>query len=417
MENNEVLKKSTKLYLDHENFPMLNKLDEKYVSEMCYDIFKRGYESYFPNIENMNIQNTNNTIYTDSIKSDLNKVSNILEELVGVTNNSSKKGKLTENIVYNMLKTKFKDYTLEETRGIPHSGDAILSFNKTDKILIEVKNYTKAVDRDEVDKLIYDMKYTKIRFSLFISIRSGFVGKKQMSIQEFSYENESYVIVFLPNLFSQIDKVEAGVLLLQKLMQLTNNKNKQNNKNNKKIKWLESSIMGHLTDLDNIYTDLANFKQKYYTLENSIKKSLHEFYFALRSYEVDVKNRVNKVFETISVDLNSKYNKNSKNNKLVKLGVNIDSKYSKNIGLIFEIIMKCGYKLKWVNYKDNTQNKLIQTWYIFDNNNHDVMEGIMLKDNKIVQIVLKNRSFDIKITGNIKLELVRMESFFNCLVT
>ena len=41
-------KKMIKLYLDNDEFPMLSKFNDATLDGICHDIFKKGYQSYFP---------------------------------------------------------------------------------------------------------------------------------------------------------------------------------------------------------------------------------------------------------------------------------------------------------------------------------------------------------------------------------
>lgn len=426
-----------KLYINNDDFPMLFKLDKSQLGNLCYDIFKRGYESYFPDKDAVDKQ-----LYSESIKydlqriqSDLNKAnidekldkfSNILENLLGITNSSSKKGEASENMIYGMIRAKFKDYALEETRHLPHNGDAILNIihndqngsdhsdhtnsqNNYTQVMLEVKNYTKTVDRDEIDKLIYDMKYTHIRYAIIISLRSGFINRKQMSIQEFQYNDETYTIIFLPNLFGQIDMIEASIILVQRIIDLHNSRQNKT-QSNLEIKWLYNHVIEHLKELDIVYKDFEQFKQKYYVLENSIKQNLHDYYFALRGYEMDIKNRINSIWKSINKDFDKAeedvMNKDIIVEKISDLKKNTKFKLSKNISLIFEILMKNGYHIS------STHNK--KFWHVLDKDR--LIIGSALRDGDILQINIigdNKLSYNIPTVGNIKNDLVKLDTILS----
>ena len=53
-----------------------------------------------------------------------------------------------------------------------HSGDAWIYLPDKEKIMIEAKNYTKTINKDEVEKMEYDMKFNNIKFCLFLSLNA-----------------------------------------------------------------------------------------------------------------------------------------------------------------------------------------------------------------------------------------------------
>ena len=54
----------------------------------------------------------------------------------------------------------------------PHSGDAWLHLPDKKIIMLESKNYTTRVNKDEVEKMESDMKTNHIRFGIFVSWNS-----------------------------------------------------------------------------------------------------------------------------------------------------------------------------------------------------------------------------------------------------
>lgn len=425
--------KIVKLYIDEESFPMLFNIKNENLGDMCYSIFDTGYNEYFK--DNQKISKDNKIIkamdyHTDSVKCDLEQVKHtldimkiddkmdkfsfILEELLGITNNSSRKGKLSENLIYNMLKIKFKNYVVEETRQIPHSGDAIMNIphingNDTTKVLIEIKNYTKHVNTDEIEKLIYDMKYTEIKYSLFISLQSGFVGKKQLSIQEFNHNNQIYTIIFIPNVFEEINKIEASVLLVERLIEYHS---KTNSDNNMQIKWLENSISDHLRQLDDVYCHFTMLKQQYIKMENNIRQNMDEYFINLRHHEIDVKDKINKIWENIKSDLGNAEKELIADEKMDKIIKNLKSKNTtanKNLVSTLELLKKYDYKIKTIQ-----DNKL---WHITKvSSNIKQNCGMIYKTHKHINLTIDNPKVCLNINTknrNIKGELNVLDSILN----
>ena len=58
----------------------------------------------------------------------------------------------------------------QQTGETDHSGDGLLTLSNGSEILVEIKNYSTVVNDDEINKFTFDMKTTKIKFGLFISL-------------------------------------------------------------------------------------------------------------------------------------------------------------------------------------------------------------------------------------------------------
>ena len=405
-------KKILKLYIDEYNFPRLFNIKNENLREICFDIFKKGYDNYFPEKTDSDTNLLKNLDYhTDSIKLDIAKLnnhlegvdfdnkleqfSNILEELLGITTNSSKKGKMAEDMIYKMLKNKYKDYTIEETRGMPHHGDGIINIpkdNGIDKVMIEIKNYSKPVNSDEIEKLKYDMKFTNIKYSLFLSLRSGFVGKKQMSIEEFISDNKTYYIIYVPNIMGEFGKVEATITLIERLIEL-----EKNNKNKKNIKWLETNITNYLQELDKLYTDYTILKNKYHKMEKSIKDSLSEYYLEMRSYEVELKKKINLVWKSVNSEL-GKVKKDliidEKTDRIINSLKKKKSQINRTIVKVIHILVKYNYELELINI-----------------NNKDSLFSIIYKNNVLGRINKKNK--EVKVTLNDPYIILNIKNSYN----
>jgi hypothetical protein len=406
--------KVVKLHIDEDNFPALFSIKNDELGDMVYKIFTLGYQTYFPHFDKITTQQTNNQ-HTDILRYDIDKIGqkldridiqdkithfyDIVDDLFGISNNVSKKGRLSEDLVYKIFKTKFKDYAFEETRGVPHSGDGILIIPRgktVEKVMVEIKNYNKNVDTDEVNKLVYDMKYKEIKYAVILSLKSGFVGKKQMDIKEFYHNNTVYTIVFVPYVMDEISKIEASILLIERLMEYHNKTNKKTSE----LGWLEERIFSHLYQLDNMYNNYVDLKQKYNKMENSIKQCLHDYYLDMRSYETDLKTNINKIWMLVEEDFGKAEKELIKDNQMDKLMFN-NKKSCKNFSLILEILVKYNYSVEQTD----------PTFYFILNCDKNVV-GTISKTNKTVQLIMMKPRFDltVDIKKNVAVELINLDT-------
>ena len=92
----------------------------------------------------------NNTEITHKLES----FEHNLNKLIGLSSNSYKKGNFGECILENLFMSRYGDIQFEKKNHIPHSGDAWLYLPDDKIIMIESKNYTTTVNKDEILKLV-----------------------------------------------------------------------------------------------------------------------------------------------------------------------------------------------------------------------------------------------------------------------
>lgn len=108
----------------------------------------------------------------------INKINDMLCDLLNIKNNSSRKGKLGESLAMNSLKKKYPDWTIENTTGTAHESDIFAYSENYGKILYEIKTYSSNVPSKEIQKFKDDMVTTNSKYGIFVSQTSGIVGKK-----------------------------------------------------------------------------------------------------------------------------------------------------------------------------------------------------------------------------------------------
>ena len=309
-----------KIKLEKDLFPKLFEISENLESKIIF-LLNIGYQNVFSSKSEMNmIDNVNNICrkYKDDILNGIDlKNENIklrldeikanvkseelidtLDKLFGVRNTSSKKGAISEDYVFNLFNEKYKNYSLDETRKISHSADGELTSPSGLRCLLEVKNYTSSVNKDEVDKFKYDLKYKNIKFGLFISLQTAICFKNNIDYESFEHNNETYHIVYISKLIEDVNKLDCGMLMLENLYKL-------NFKDNYdiKIKQIKQLIYENLNEIENIIKQTEKLREEYSSMESIIKSNFDNFYNKFRSYECDMRNKIQKIWNNLFEDL------------------------------------------------------------------------------------------------------------------
>lgn len=286
--------------IDLDKYKLLRSINPEYLDCIVDDILTQGYNLWVKNfiksdpsiIFNSNQNNRDNNLSTDCLNS--------------ITDSKlTSKGSSGENVVIDILKERFPDYQIENTSKIPHYGDIqVITSNKI-KIMIEVKNYNKTIDQDQIDKLKFDMKFTNINLAIFISLNSGIVGKKRFEIESFYYGKTNYYIMYIPysmhksipnrkyiithnsiedSVFNLTLKIEYSLCVIQSIGEkIISNKHSIYNTN-----------LDYLIEyLEKFYEEFRIVKYSGIRLEENIKKSLDSHLQIMKDYESSIKSNIN----------------------------------------------------------------------------------------------------------------------------
>lgn len=132
----------------------------------------------------------------------------------------SSKGKISENVVFNILNCLFPSATEVEYVGDKkETGDIMLSREKKPTILIENKNWDKIVSKDEVKKFIHDVE-TQNCCGLFLSQKTGIANKRNFEI---SIHNNKHVLLFMHEVNYDAEKIKLGVDIIDHFKETLDN--------------------------------------------------------------------------------------------------------------------------------------------------------------------------------------------------
>ena len=164
-----------------------SKLDEEPLSQSSLDEFIKMIDANFSNV----IDSTRKMVDSNkeatfsqysSITSSQNALLSEVKDVLKKMENSSSKGKISENIVLNILRGLFPSAEVEYVGSQKESGDIMIHRKDKQKILVENKCYeSKTVGSDQVKKFIHDVD-TQNCSGLFLSQEGGIVNKHNFEI-------------------------------------------------------------------------------------------------------------------------------------------------------------------------------------------------------------------------------------------
>lgn len=288
--------------LEKNKYPILDKINQEHLEYVMDEIFELGYNQYMKNLIKTDVQTT--------LNSQQNLTNSITESKY-----STLKGSMGENIVMDILIDKFPNCVVENMSKIPHSGDIQMSLPSRNKLIVEVKNYNKTIDQEQIDKLKFDMRFNNIRGALFVSLNSGIVGKKKFELEFFKNNMDDCFIIYLPysmhksipdkkNIISHNSiedsisnlsiKLEFGICIIQniicrKSMETIDNLNKLCS--SQELDWITSQF-------NQLYTEFKNIKNSIRKLDDGIKKSLNSHKSVIGEYENFILNKINNLIRT-----------------------------------------------------------------------------------------------------------------------
>jgi len=269
-------------------FPVLFNIKPEDISIISNKIFKLGYEILFPCFEK--IEN----IKTHSIVNE--KVLNLeasLDKLIGISNTyslSSKKGEIGENFLEIIFENRYGDIIYKNMAQTNHSGDAWLYLPDNKIIMLESKNYTYTVDKNEVTKMQNDMITHNINYGIFISLNSNIQGYKEIDIFTFQHNGNVYTILMISTLINDIKKLDLGLSIIRNILLYSN----------KKLHWIEKDIKNELHDLHQIIQFNYTIRDNFYITEKEIIKSLNNHFIKLRDYQYDIENKIKDILTKIN---------------------------------------------------------------------------------------------------------------------
>ena len=294
------------LTLSNKDYPMLQAIKKKDINKLAMDIFHSGYMVYFPNkdktLENQEYEYMKNSlvalreeiadsnlidigdIIVSKINDKIEPLNNSLSKLLGLQTASCKKGELGENIIQNAFTTRYGDILYEDKSQVAHSGDAWLLLPDSKVVMIETKNYTNTINKNEIVKMEYDMKHNNIRFCLFLSLNAPIQGFRDMDFHTFTHNGNMYFAIMVSNLTNNISKLDLAFNMIRKLIEIMNTP--------EKFPWIQKKIHEGLNRVNEIITKNYLLRDNFYIMEKSIYSAMDVYHKELRNFQYELEETI-----------------------------------------------------------------------------------------------------------------------------
>ena len=198
-----------------EEISKTSKTNGEPLSQSSMDDFIKTIDAKFSNVidstRKMVDSNKDATLSQfSSITSSQNALQSEVKDVLKRMENSSSKGKMSENIVLNILRGLFPSAEVEYVGSQKESGDIIIHRKDKQRILVENKCYeSRQVTSDQVKKFIHDVD-TQNCSGLFLSQEGGIVNKENF---ELNVHNRN-VLLYIHNVNYDPEIIKIGIEII-----------------------------------------------------------------------------------------------------------------------------------------------------------------------------------------------------------
>ena len=204
-------------------------------------------------------------------------------ELLRKMENSSAKGRVSENILNNVLQTLYPIAEINYVGTTKESGDILLNRKNKSCILFENKNYDYNVGKSEIEKFIRDVEIQNCN-GILLSQKSAIVNRDNYEIEI----HNNKVLIFLHNVEYNSDKIKVAVEIIDYLEESLNRINEMSDDNekihiekaildeiNREFQEFTVNKMNHIKTIKEYNTKLLNQidNLKFPNLENILSKN------------------------------------------------------------------------------------------------------------------------------------------------
>jgi len=191
-----------------------------------------------------------------------------LKQFLNKYNASSNKGKYGENNLFSVLTTLFPSSEITDTTGMKASGDFILKRIDKPPILLENKDYSHNINKDEVAKFIRDVDSQNMN-GIFISQYSGISFKNNYHIDV----NKGNILVYIQFCEYSPDKIRIAIDIIDYLSSKVQELNlgETNNIPKEVLDDINEEYQNFLSQKETMIMTLRDFQKKMNTQIDAIK--------------------------------------------------------------------------------------------------------------------------------------------------
>ena len=135
-------------------------------------------------------------IVSEATSENTDKIQDIddkLDALLHIRTNSSRKGRLAEDLCICRLIQQYPEWEFSDVTYIGHEGDC-RGISPFGEILYEFKSYDTNVTKEQLNKFYKDIENTGLKLGVFVSNTSGIVGKKDL---EWEILNNDTLVIYI----------------------------------------------------------------------------------------------------------------------------------------------------------------------------------------------------------------------------
>ena len=194
---------------------------------------------------------------------------NLVREHFDRQKNSTNKGADSEDKVLNGLYSTFPDCQITKTTGIAKAGDFLIERSNNTPIMIENKDYSRNVPKDEIEKFIRDIDHQGCN-GILISQTTGISRKKNYQIDI----HNGHILVFIHCLNYDFDKIRLAIEtidhLSQALINYSNNKNELK-LSSETLKQINKEYLTFITQKNGLSDSLKKYNRDMTKLINDLE--------------------------------------------------------------------------------------------------------------------------------------------------
>ena len=223
-------------------------------------------------MENIKEITTNSNNSTNSLNGSLN-------ELLKKFENSSAKGKLSENLILNIIESLYPSAEITSVGQTKETGDILLLRTNKPKILIENKLWGRSVVQAEVVKFIRDIDVQKC-CGIFLSQNGKITTKENFEINI----HNGNVLVYVHDVHNDPDKIKLAVDIVdhlkEKLDEYEDYNNDQDNISKEMLEYINVEYQNFVSSKSSLVKLAKEFNQKLIKQIEEIKMPSLENYLS-----------------------------------------------------------------------------------------------------------------------------------------